>query len=814
VASQATAESEIPELDVSSRPETPALLLAALWFGIVAGLVEGWGLLLFQKINWQRWGMQIHVSWPILWISPLVDLIFFFAVSLAIVVASRLWPRIPAFRVTVFVLMALTVYDWLLVPSRLYHIACFLLAIGVGTAVSRWAAAHEAKVTYFWRRTAFVLALLMLMTFAGVRGGTWLSERSQLASLPAAAPDSPNVLVIVIDTLRADHLSSYGYARPTSPNIDRLAKEGVLFENATSAASWTYPSHVSLLTGRYPFEDGLGRVPPMSVWRSNAGIIEYPMIGEDLEKRGYRTGAFSGNRIYFDHDLGFGRGFTHFEDYFFSPADMVARTVFGKEFGRWVLSRGRMIHVLQRLGLERSLDLDAEGSGERWNRQRLWDSHPPRKRGEEVNREVLKWIGGEPEAHPFFAVLNYFDVHAPYGGPPSFLTPPWAQNQDIDKYDDGVRYADDCVGQLMAALARRNLSQNTLVVITADHGESLGEHGLASHAKSLYWDLIHVPLIIWYPGHVPSGVRVPDVVSTSFLAATLTGLVPGNPRYQFPGPSLAELWNGSAIQADAYYPLAEISYNCFRANLKLQPQFSVPTDLKGAMKSIVTDRWHLMTHKEFGDQLYDWNKDPHETHDLINTPEGRRVAQDLTGRLLNLLAGRQQGEGPIQNALRLKPAGGQQTEYVHQVRKTTRVNDYYLLPASGGTALRIDVQNLKSEPARDLDTVLTVEDAEGRILDTCRNPGDDNLPPPGTSDPTPNAFDDACVNDDVRPGVDTESRLDLLVPGSQGAQVNLYLRVSDWNGRLADPGSGYEIAVGEATDGDSSASAPPPKDLN
>src|SRR5580704_7462888 len=114
----------------------------------------------------------------------------------------------------------------------------------------------------FWRRSTPWMVAAWVLVFAGIEGGKWLQERNAVSRLPPAKPVAPNVLVIVVDTLRADHLSSYGYARPTSPNLDRLVRQGILFENAISTTSWSLPSHVSLLTGRYQFEHGIGSVQP------------------------------------------------------------------------------------------------------------------------------------------------------------------------------------------------------------------------------------------------------------------------------------------------------------------------------------------------------------------------------------------------------------------------------------------------------------------------------------------------------------------------------------------------------------------------
>ncbi len=169
-----------------------------------------------------------------------------------------------------FLLSALAAYDFLTLTARLYHWSCFLLAIGVGVAFTRWASAREESVLRFARRTfMFAVAAWCIALFA-VRGGIWLEEKRELASLPQASPGAPNVLVIVVDTLRADHLSSYGYARPTSPNIDRIAQQGTLFENAISACSWSLPSHVSLMTGLYQFQHGVTNVQPMPVFGSGA----------------------------------------------------------------------------------------------------------------------------------------------------------------------------------------------------------------------------------------------------------------------------------------------------------------------------------------------------------------------------------------------------------------------------------------------------------------------------------------------------------------------------------------------------------------
>jgi Sulfatase len=457
---------EPPSSGHGSRPSAGSILLLATWFGIVAGLVEGTGLLLFQRINWERWGPNLHVSAQIIWISPIVDLILFSLVALILWIVGRLIPRLRTLQAAVALLSALTLYDWLTVTGRLSHLNCLLLASGMGIAASRWVVKHEAATLQFVRRTSPLVAAVAVMAVVGIQGSRWLYETRATAKLPEAAGDAPNVLVIVVDTLRADHLSSFGYTRATSPNIDHIAAQGVLFENAVSPSSWTFPAHASLLTGRYQYEHGMDKIGQMPVLRSEAFSPNgLPTLGEALMQKGYRTGAFSANRTFFTRDLGFGRGFVHFEDYFHSPSDMFVRTLYGREFARLYLNRSdksKVKRALRFLGMDSLLDKDSEGSGKYGGAQGV------RKRGDVVNQEVLQWIdrGG---THPFLAFLNYFDVHYPYGGPPTYPKPAWENGGSIEQYDAGIKCADDAIGRLMQALDQRQLSKNTLVIITADH---------------------------------------------------------------------------------------------------------------------------------------------------------------------------------------------------------------------------------------------------------------------------------------------------------------------------------------------------------
>jgi arylsulfatase A-like enzyme len=606
----------------ATSPPASTLFLTACWFALVAGLVEGAGLLIFQRINWVQWARVLHVSKEILWISPVVDLVFFLLIACAVTLVSRVFPRLPTLRVLVFILAFLIAYDWLLVTGRLYKHACLLLALGVAVALTRWLKKHEVSAAQFWKRSTPVLLGVFLVLLVGIECGKRLHESYATSHLPAAAPGSPNVLLIVIDTLRADHVSCYGYSRPTTPQIDNLAGHGVLFQNAVAPSSWSLPSHASLVTGRAVHEHGLGNVQPMPWlgWRDHA-LNGLPTLGEALQQRGYRSGAFSANRIYFTSNVGLGRGFLHFEDYFDSVGDAFVRTEFGREFARLYLNRSpksKFTRFFRWAGLSHWLDKDSEGSGE------YGGAFGVRKRADELNDEALSWIERD-RRHPFFAFLTYLDVHYSYGGPAGYPKPAWDHGTTIDEYDAGLKYEDDYIGRLLADLDHAGILKNTVVIITSDHGESLGDHGLSYHGAALYWELVHVPLIFWWPGHLPQGVRVEPPLANDAIAATLLQLIGGRP--DFPGAPLSKLWQVSGSPSQSATPFPNLVSELPQTNTIVKEdrvmQGKEPLATDGWMRSVISDQWQLISHEKYGDQIYNWRSDPSELKNLINTPEGQ-----------------------------------------------------------------------------------------------------------------------------------------------------------------------------------------------
>jgi arylsulfatase A-like enzyme len=452
-----------------------------------------------------------------------------------------------------------------------------------------------------------------VVLFIGVQGGKWLDEKIQTARLPESVADAPNVLVIVVDTLRADHLSSYGYVRDTSPFIDSLAAQGVRFKAAISAASWTQPSHASMLTGRYTYEHQAETEPLDKT---------YPTIGEAMQTNGYRTGAFSANTEFFTRRQGFGRGFLHFEDSDQSVADaFLNSSLYGFLFDFY--------------GLRKALD---------------YEGVPTRVLASDINTSALDWIDQDTDK-PFFVFMNYFDVHDPYTPPEPYrskyasvpnpgglingfveryhpdLTPEQLQSE-IDAYDGSISYVDDQVKNLFSELEKRGELNNTIVIITSDHGESLGEHGLLQHSASLYLQEIQVPLILWRPGLVPENVQIDTPISTTGLPSTILSLINAS-KDPFPGPSLTKIYLDKETQSTWPEPISEVAQ--FTGAAEQNPS------THGEMKSVVANSLHYIIHQKFGEELYNWREDPQEATNVASSPSSQTALDEFRLYLKNLI---------------------------------------------------------------------------------------------------------------------------------------------------------------------------------
>src|SRR5262249_48372560 len=288
--------------------------------------------------------------------------------------------------------------------QRIYPLAWLIFSMGIGSCLVPALERHPGG-SRRWMIARFAGLVGVVLTLAGwVFGGDWLKQWRE-AGRPVPPAGSPNVLVIVLDTVRADHLSLYGYERPTSPTLERLAQRGICFQEARATAPWTLPSHASLFTGRWPHELAVQWATPLGG--------TFPTLAGYLGQHGYATAGFVANTLYCSYDTGLDRGFTHYEDYVLQHLSpfRTARLV------------DLSLKTVADLCVALSLSLDM-GVFRPWQESLLaslltrLEAHD-RKDAGSINREFLGWLSRrERSGRPFFAFLNYYDAHSLYLLPP------------------------------------------------------------------------------------------------------------------------------------------------------------------------------------------------------------------------------------------------------------------------------------------------------------------------------------------------------------------------------------------------------------
>jgi arylsulfatase A-like enzyme len=341
---------------------------------------------------------------------------------------------------------------------------------------------------------------------------------------------APNVVLVVIDTLRADHVGSYGYGQPTTPRLDALAARGTRFAAARATSSWTLPSVASILTGRSPVEHGAERVG----FALGQGQVT---LAETLGGAGYETAAFSANVVLVTPEVGLAQGFDRFDVLEMPPADGAAPAG----------------HVAERAAT-----------------------------ADRVTDAALAWVKGRRDpSRPYFLYVHYFDPHASYAPPRAYAErfgvaaddPLLGRGQNLvvrgkpppedvlatlrKLYDAEIAFTDHEVGRLLDGLGvERESAPGSVVVVTADHGEEFGDHGGMEHGKTLFDEVLRVPLLIAGTG-LPGGRVVETPVSLVGIVPTITELAGiAAPAEGRPASLVSALRGGEAAAGPVFATLA------------------------------------------------------------------------------------------------------------------------------------------------------------------------------------------------------------------------------------------------------------------
>lgn len=552
-----------------------SLLAQAASFSVLASVLE----LIVLALKRFAFDRPVHHSIDVIWAKPLVNLVLFLGGALVLWGLQRLVPKLTARALTGLLLFVAWGSVLLtIIPGS--PVAMLMLAGGLATQGSRLFQSPTADLRL--RRVAAVLVAMI-----GVGSGTMLfREARRASSMTGTAPaDAPNVLLVILDTVRAASLGLYGAPRDNTPGLEALASRGTTFDVAIAPAPWTLPTHATIFTGRWPSEHGADWLVPMDGRATT--------LAEALSARGYRTGGFVANLTYTTREHGLARGFQVYKD-----------------FDRSLPSLLRTSSIIEQLMTTTAV-------------RRLTGFYDivVRKRAPGVNDEFLTWQR-DAGTRPWFAFLNYFDAHEPYraaapwGGRYSAGMPP--RRHDMERYwnleggivdwsvlsaeevaaersayEETIGELDHYLSELLEELRRRGAMDRTLVIITSDHGEQFGEHDWYTHGNSLYWRVLHVPLVISFPGRVPAGERIGAPVSLRDLPATVWSFVaPGEPS-PFPGESLFGAEAGGRGMPNVF---AEVSAD---PAMKDDPRPMVD------LESVSGGSWHYIRDKSGKEELFE-----------------------------------------------------------------------------------------------------------------------------------------------------------------------------------------------------------------
>jgi arylsulfatase A-like enzyme len=441
--------------------------------------------------------------------------------------------------------------------------------------------------------------------------------------------EQPNIILLVLDSVRAANLSCYGHGRPTTPNIDALAQQGTLFEEAISNGCWTLPVHASLFTGLYSLNHGL-------TTSKDALPEHHPTLARQLKKLGYQTASFS-NNAYVSAVSGLTQGFDVVDDVWrVSNPRGIQRTKMGRlinymgQFGR---PARPLIGIARRMQRARAVV----------KRRR----HQKDKGARVTNERLQNWLMEEREPdRPFFVFVNYMEPHEPYNPPHPYdrrfmpkefspqrvarvgphkdvmdrISDPRGQEDILilkALYDGQLNYLDEKIGELLRFIDSQKGLEDTVLIVTSDHGDCLGEHDHIGHRMSLYEPLLHVPLVIRYPARFQPGMRVGQQISLIDLFPTILELAGADPS----------ALNGTGFHSLLSAPQQETRPFTIAEN-------TAPKSMDGLVARVLrTERYKYIWRSDGQHELYDLAADPGELENLMGSAPD--VAQELDVQLRN-----------------------------------------------------------------------------------------------------------------------------------------------------------------------------------
>jgi len=507
-------------------------------------------------------------------------------------------------------------------------VAIYLVVLAAGAALSYIAV---SRLYHYWRKLgaaaswarpgliiAAALIFILWFLFQGAQ------ERTGSSRMDPVLKSRPNILFIVIDTLRADRLGCYGYHRQTSPHIDEIAGQGALFKKVVAPGAWTLPTHASMFSGMYPSRHG-AHLEDFNLDDDITTLAEY------FAGRGYYTAGFCHNG-WISHTNGFAQGF---QSYF--------------QMWKTLSIRYSAVELLRQIYFRNRYSDDSDLLAVMNNDAAI------------TNRFILEWIRKNyTQKHPLFLFINYMDVHGPYK-PPRTISYPFLDEELLERsfnfhpahfhfnyekydrtaketlsrlYDGGIHYLDYQLSRLFRELSSQMSLDDTVIIITSDHGESLGENRMIGHDMSLYNTVTSVPLIIRYPERFRPGTVITTPVQTVDIFPTLVDLIQPEDLKTLPeiqGRSLLRLEEkASPPFLISEYFLPGFWFGSWK---KAVPEIDSARieAFNRRIKSIEQGDYKFIWYSDGASELYQVKDDPYEENNLIDREPN--IAAELNARL-------------------------------------------------------------------------------------------------------------------------------------------------------------------------------------